>query len=294
MLSPLTRLNRTPPIVWVAILFSVLILIVAALVGVLNRSQQPAPQPPKVAVVEVLPTAIPKATSKLLLPSETTHPVLLEPVESPTPLPTDTVAYVEPTATLEPTATEPPPTATAAVAPQQPTATKPAPTARASNDPNVLPNGVRYGERKPKLPNRVVRISSPDINLDTSVYEVYAPKGTWEVADYAAGHHYDSKNPGEGGNIVLSGHNNWRGEVFRYLEFLKPGNTINIWTLDGKKYTYQVQEMKKLQEAGVPMAQRLLNAKVMDPTPDEQLTLITCWPYKTFTHRIIIIAKPAK
>ena len=152
---------------------------------------------------------------------------------------------------------------------------------------------MRYGDHRPNLPNRIVRIASPNIKLDTPVYEVYATKtGEWEVADYAAGHNYNSKNPGEGGNIVLSGHNNWRGEVFRYLEFLKPGNEIDVWTLEGKEYKYQVQDIKKLKEAGASLAQRLSNGKVMDPTPYEQLTLITCWPYTTYTHRLIVTAKP--
>jgi len=285
MLSPFTRLGRTPPVIWVVLLLSVLILVGAGLLGALSRSQQPTPEPPQV-VVQVLPTITPGSTPRPLLPSETSPAVLLEPVETPAPLPTDTLPAIEPTAT------EPPPTPTLVVAPEERTATIPPPTAQASSDPNLLPNGVRYGERKPKIPNRIVRIASSDIKLDTSVYEVYAPKGVWEVADYAGGHHYDSKNPGEGGNIVVSGHNNWRGEVFRYIELLKPGHTIDVWTFGGKKYTYQVQELKKLQEAGVSMAQRLDNAKVMNPTSNEQLTLITCWPYKTFTHRIIVIATP--
>ncbi len=164
-----------------------------------------------------------------------------------------------------------------------------------ASDPDILPNGVRYGDRTPNLPHRVVRIASPDIKLDNGVYEVYgAPDGAWAVADYAAGHNYTSKNPGEGGNIVLSGHNNWRGEVFRYLEFLKPGNTINLWTLEGKEYTYKVQTIEKLKEAGVPMSERLQHGKVMDDTPTEQLTLITCWPYTTYTHRLIVIATPVE
>jgi sortase A len=156
----------------------------------------------------------------------------------------------------------------------------------------ILPNGVRYGERKPNLPNRIVRITSPNIRLDTTVYEVYSPKGTWEVADFAGGHHYNTPNPGEGGNIVVAGHNNWRGEVFRNLEYLVPGNDIWVYTLDGKEHKYRVEEVKKLKEAGATKAQRLENGKVMAPTPHEQLTLITCWPYVTYTHRLIVIAKP--
>jgi sortase A len=155
-----------------------------------------------------------------------------------------------------------------------------------------MPNGVRYGDHYPKLPSRVVRIASPNIKLDTKVYEVYAVKGAWEVADYAAGHNYNSANPGEGGNIVLSGHNNYRGEVFRYLEFLKPGDEIDVWNFAGQEFKYKVDNIEKLKEAGVPMAERLAHGKVMDPTPYEQLTLITCWPYTTYTHRLIVTAKP--
>jgi sortase A len=157
----------------------------------------------------------------------------------------------------------------------------------------VLPNGVVYGDHKPNLPGRIVRIASPNVRLDTPVYEVYAVKGVWEVADYAGGHHYNSKNPGEGGNIVMAGHNNWRGEVFRYVADLKPGNLIKVWTLDGKEHHYTVESVNKVLEAGASQAQRLKNAKVMDPTPTEQLTLITCWPYTTFTHRVIVVAKPS-
>lgn len=153
---------------------------------------------------------------------------------------------------------------------------------------------MRYGDHKPDLAGRIVRIASPNIKLDASVYEVYIKKNTWEVADYAAGHSYNSANPGEGNNIVLSGHNNWRGEVFRYLENLKPGDIIQVWTQAGKEYDYHVTDIRKLKEAGVSMAQRLKNAEVMNPTGFEQLTLITCWPYVTYTHRIIVTALPVE
>jgi sortase A len=136
-------------------------------------------------------------------------------------------------------------------------------------------------------------VAIPSIKVDTGVYEVYGIKGTWEVADYAAGHHYSSRNPGEGGNIVLSGHNNWHGEVFRDLDQLKPGDEIHVWTQAGKEYTYKVRKIDKLKEVGVSYAQRLKNAQVLNDTPKEQLTLISCWPYTTFTHRLVVTADPA-
>jgi sortase A len=243
----------------------------------------------------------PVLTSPPLLPGEATA---VQPVA-----PTVGVANVstpQPTAKLlqaaqvpqappgQPASSLPAPTRVISAPTAKPTAKA---TAKATAKPKpgvpVLPNGVVYGDHKPNLPSRIVRIASPNIRLDTSVYEVYAAKGVWEVADYAAGHHYNSKNPGEGGNIVMAGHNNWRGEVFRYVVDLKPGNLIKVWTLDGKEHHYTVESVNKVLEAGATQAQRLKNAKVMDPTPTEQLTLITCWPYTTFTHRVIVVAKPS-
>ncbi|MDQ6694033.1 MAG: sortase [Chloroflexota bacterium] len=197
---------------------------------------------------------------------------------------------LQPLQTPRPTSTTVPPNLLPAATAVKRTAS--APTAAPTHDPNLLPSGARYGQHNPNVPDRIVHISSPNIKLNTSVYEVYGINGVWEVADYAAGHQYNSLNPGEGGNIVLSGHNNWRGEVFRYLEFLKPGDTIVVQTQEGKSYTYRVDTVEKLKEAGATYAQRLQNGTVMDPTPSEQLTLITCWPYTTYTHRLIVIAKP--
>jgi sortase A len=243
-------------------------------------TRQVEPTHTAIVIARVIRTPVPPATATAT-PTST-------PTATATPSP-------EPTATTQPTSPPALPAvatidsqqeATAAAEGSQP---PPAPT----RDPNILPNGVRYGDHNPNLPGRVVRITSPNIKLDTNIYEVYVTKkGLWEVADYAAGHHFSSANPGEGSNVVISGHNNWRGEVFRYLEDLKPGDVLQLWTQEGKEYQYKVEEIKKLKETGVSYAQRMKNAEVINPTDHEQLTLVTCWPYTTFTHRLIVIAKP--
>lgn len=150
----------------------------------------------------------------------------------------------------------------------------------------------RYGDPYPNLPDRVVRIASPDARIDAPVYEVYIVNNKWQVAEYAVGHNYNSKNPGQGGNVVLSGYSNYKGEVFRYLEDLKAGDEVDVWTQEGKEYKYKVQHIEKLPEAGVSYAQRLRNAEVMNPTPSEQLTLITSWPYTTGAYRLVVVAAP--
>lgn len=183
------------------------------------------------------------------------------------------------------------PTATAAPPRDTPTAVPPTSTPKPDGTP-ILPTGAKYGDHNPNVPGRIVRVAAPSIKMDAKVYEVYGIDGKWEVADYAAGHHYNSRNPGEGGNIVLSGHNNWRGEVFRDLERLKPGDEIRVWTQAGKEHVYKVRKIDKLKEVGVSYAQRLKNAQVLNDTPQEQLTLISCWPYTTFTHRLVVTADP--
>ncbi|HYP41488.1 MAG TPA: hypothetical protein VEX13_14105, partial [Chloroflexia bacterium] len=136
--------------------------------------------PTAIVIAEVVRTPVPSATATPTATLTTT----------PSPEPTATPQPATPTALPEVVAVDPAPEATPATNGSQP---DPSPT----RDPDILPNGVRYGDHHPNLPGRVVRIASPNIKLDTKIYEVYVTKkGLWEVADYAAGHHYSSANPG--------------------------------------------------------------------------------------------------
>lgn len=145
------------------------------------------------------------------------------------------------------------------------------------------------------------RVYAPTIRLDTSVTpvgwkEVKTANGTtrleWVVASYQAGWHKNSALPGQGGNIVLAAHNNMEGEIFRYIELLKPGDPIFLYA-GGRKFKYIVSEKFAVQEKGVSEEKRRENAKWIGPFPEERLTLISCWPYTGDTHRMFVIAKPA-
>ncbi|MBN1994125.1 MAG: sortase [Anaerolineae bacterium] len=117
----------------------------------------------------------------------------------------------------------------------------------------------------------------------------------WDVPDQEAAWHRNSALPGEGGNVVISGHNNsMGGRVFADLEKLEPGDEIILWTSQGDSFVYQVDEKRLVRALGASQeAQEFLQA-VMEPTSYEQLTLITCWPNWTNTHRLIIIANPSQ
>ena len=114
----------------------------------------------------------------------------------------------------------------------------------------------------------------------------------WEVAEYAAGWHKNSALPGQQGNVVLSGHHNIKGEVFRYIVDLKPGDAITLYA-DERPYTYTVVSRFVLKDKGEPATVREQNARWIGPFPDKRLTLVTCWPYTGNTHRVIVVAKPA-
>ncbi len=155
----------------------------------------------------------------------------------------------------------------------------------------------RYGADTPGTlapPAYAVRIICPQAHLDTPIVPTYVQNHAWQVADYAAGWLYGTAQPGQPGNSVFAGHNNWHGEVFRYLEFLHPGDEFTIEMSDGAVHRYRIASITKVPEAGVSRAQIAANAHYMDPTPDERVTLITCWPYTTFTHRLIVIAHPVQ
>jgi len=81
-----------------------------------------------------------------------------------------------------------------------------------------------------------------------------------------------SSPPGAGSNAVFAGHINWEGApgVFADLDGLQPGGTVRLISEDGSEYTYEVFANFPVD----PYDDDSLN--VMDPTPTDTVTLITC------------------
>ncbi|MEM7342663.1 MAG: sortase [Chloroflexota bacterium] len=151
----------------------------------------------------------------------------------------------------------------------------------------------------PVNPERPSRIVAESIELDTSVIDVgwvqvvedNTKTNVWQVAEFAAGWHRNSKAPGEGGNIVLSGHHNVKGQVFRYTVDLEVGDIISLYVGD-TLYEYAVHDKFIIKDKGEPESVRRDNAKWIGPFNEERVTLVTCWPFNSNTHRVIVIAKP--
>jgi sortase A len=149
---------------------------------------------------------------------------------------------------------------------------------------------------------RPVRIVIPGIGVDTPVVEVGvetrivngdAAGNEWQTADYAAGYHEGSALLGEVGNTVLSGHNNVKGAVFRDIYKLVPGDEFYVYDTAGKRFAYRVEESFVVQEEGATPDERRDNTQWIRHAPDERVTLVTCFPPWSNTHRAIVVAFPA-
>jgi LPXTG-site transpeptidase (sortase) family protein len=133
----------------------------------------------------------------------------------------------------------------------------------------------------------VVAVSQHLVELGSDrVTQLYVPNA------FAVGWSEASAPIGARGNTVLVGHNNIYGEVFKNLWDLRVGDEIIVRGASGER-VYHVSETSIFEEKNQSLDTRLANAWWMDPVSHEQLTLITCWPYFTNTHRVVIIALPA-
>jgi sortase A len=144
--------------------------------------------------------------------------------------------------------------------------------------------------------NIPTRLVIPAIQLDAPIetvgWHVIDGVSQWDVPDhFAAGWMMTSATLGKAGNTAFTGHHNINGEVFRNLVKLKPGDRITVYS-NNLTFYYEITTRKILPERGQPDDVRRANARWIQPTDDERITLTTCWPYTSNTHRLIIVAKP--
>ena len=124
-----------------------------------------------------------------------------------------------------------------------------------------------------------------DVEIDGKTYQ------QWVAPADLVGWHYESAVLGEPGNTVLNGHHNVFGEVFKELSLVEKGDQIVIQSDYGDFY-YKVASVMILPERFESSEVRLQNARWIQHSEDERLTLISCWPYESNTHRVIVVAFP--
>lgn len=126
-------------------------------------------------------------------------------------------------------------------------------------------------------PNQAVRIQIPKIQIDAPVVQ----GDGWEQLKKGVGQYIGSPNPGDGGNVVLSAHNDVYGELFRYLDRLAPGDQVILYTQQ-RQYVYIVDRTVLVEPTAV---------EVMASTGSPTVTLISCYPYLVDDKRIVVFAR---
>jgi sortase A len=130
----------------------------------------------------------------------------------------------------------------------------------------------------------------PVTHVDAELYGVsftlwLAPRG------YHVGWHSTSSLLGVGGNTVLNGHHNAYELVFEYLIDVEEGDRV-IVSSGGDRFYYTVTTKVIFPERFETFETRMANTSWIGPTDDERITMVTCWPASSNTHRLVVVAKP--
>lgn len=131
------------------------------------------------------------------------------------------------------------------------------------------------------FPQQARRIQIPAIGVDSPVVQgMY----NWEQLKKGVAQKIGSAAPGQVGNMALAGHNDIYGEVFRHLDKLSPGDEVVVST-EVKTYTYIVRKTQVVAPT---------ETWVLEATDYASLTLISCYPYRVNTKRIVVFADLAQ
>jgi sortase A len=130
----------------------------------------------------------------------------------------------------------------------------------------------------------VARIRIPRLGYDEIILEGAAPR----TLAFGPAHLLNGTAVGGSGNLVLAGH---RTSWFRPLEAIAQGDSIQIQWFDGhrsglQERTYSVSEIHIVEPQ---------DTSLLAPTADDELTLITCYPFgrgPRSPQRFIVRASP--
>lgn len=127
------------------------------------------------------------------------------------------------------------------------------------------------------IPEGLIGILEIDkIDLSVTIAEGTANKDIM----YSVGHFKNTAMPGQEGNFAVVGHRSYTyGQYFNRLDELEVNDEIIIRDRENV-YTYVVDSKKVVEPSEV---------SVLEPTEGEKrITLVTCTPITTATHRLIV------
>ena len=121
------------------------------------------------------------------------------------------------------------------------------------------------------------------LDVDGSVEKTYL-----KAIEKGVAHYKGTSQPGEAGNTVIFGHSSYYKnkpgdykQVFKQLNLLQKGDPL-IVTHDNQMLNYKVSVSKIISD---------VDFSVIDPTPTQTVTILTCWPPGTIEKRYVIQAE---
>jgi len=135
------------------------------------------------------------------------------------------------------------------------------------DSPRATPSGDPPAPTAGADPLLLGRLEIPRIGVSAIVRE----GDDEETLAVAVGHVPGTARPGERGNMALAGH---RDSFFRDLRHIQVGDVVHV-RAPGRGYDYRV-ESTEVVGAG--------ETRVLDPTEDAVLTLVTCFPFEFVGH----------
>ena len=126
------------------------------------------------------------------------------------------------------------------------------------------------------LPPVLGVLEIPSVGLKVPVYQTASDL----TMDRGAGVINGMSYPHEPGNIGISGH---RDGYFRVLKDVKPGDTVELQTLEGPK-TFTIDKTQVVE---------ITDTHLLQDTRDQTVTLVTCYPFYFVGHapqRFIVTA----
>ena len=126
----------------------------------------------------------------------------------------------------------------------------------------------------------VARLSAPQLGIS----RIVLAGASGSSLAFGPGHFFNSAQPGESGNVIISGH---RDTHFSFLQNLNAGDTLLLESANKQITVYRIKELFVIDKTKTPFIPTDMSNKLM---------LITCYPFDAITAggplRYVVIAEP--
>jgi sortase A len=150
-----------------------------------------------------------------------------------------------------------------------------------------IPENVRFAvadqitrpviNRPPPTDETALTINIPKLGIEQTIVQ----GSDWDALKQGVGQVLNGYDPGdEVGNVALTAHNDIYGELFRNLDQLEPGDQFQIQTRN-QVHLYEITGWEVVDPTDVHVLQSQGRATA---------TLISCYPYRVNTKRIVVFA----